>query len=275
MPDVPGQPKSDQGKPDQPKPDEPTKQPLAAVNEPHTITIEVIRASAKVVQGIAWPITALILACMLIHFTPILLKSLSDTAKGKQSVEMGFGEKGPYVKIVEQTTQVMAGVIQQSAVGEKGQPTGPIPKEDVQRIARITANAVVETHARGELGAASKAKILWVDDHPENNAGLQSAFEALGMKVVDVKSNDEIGDAFERESRFDVVITDMARDQPQDLLAGLKTVELIKHRHPGVPVIIYSAAYATAHRGETPVAPVIAITNSPQEVFYLVAKRSP
>jgi CheY-like chemotaxis protein len=237
---------------------------------PSAITVEIIRASAKVLQAIAWPIAAVILALMLIHFIPLILADLSDVARGKQSVEMGIGEKGPYVRIVEQTAQVMAGVItQQNSAGDIVNGIGQIQKPDVGQLAKIAADAVVESHARAALGSSPITKILWVDDHPENNVGLTSAFEALGMKVVGVKGNDEIPNAFQREGRFDIVITDMTRDSPLDHQAGLKTVELIKRHHPGVPVIIYSAQYAAEHKGDTLPPPVIAITNSPEAVFRL------
>lgn len=248
-----------------PQPTKPEKQPpqTQSGSGPNAITVEIIRASAKVLQAIAWPTTAVILTLMLTHLIPLILTDLSDVARGKQSVEMGIGEKGPYVKIVEQTAQVMAGVItQQNAAGDIINGTGQIQKPDVGQLAKLAADAVVESHSRAALGSSPITKILWVDDHPEKNVGLTSAFEALGMKVVDVKGNDEIPNAFQREGRFDIVITDMTQ-------AGLKTVELIKRQHPGVPVIIYSAQYAAEHKGDTLPPPVIAITNSPEAVFRL------
>jgi CheY-like chemotaxis protein len=57
-----------------------------------------------------------------------------------------------------------------------------------------------------------RMKILWVDDHPQNNIGLQYAFQALGMIVVCIDSNSGIGSTFATAGRFDVVITDMYRD---------------------------------------------------------------
>ena len=119
-------------------------------------------------------------------------------------------------------------------------------------------------------------KVLWVDDHPENNAGLSYALQALGMIVVCVGSNDGIADAFAAAGGFDVVITDMYRDaigskraQPE---GGLETVQIIKGRSTSVPVIIYAGSYAASHANDQLKAPVIAITNDAQVVLTRVTE---
>src|ERR1700759_4917212 len=47
-------------------------------------------------------------------------------------------------------------------------------------------------------------KVLWVDDHPQNNIGLQYAFQTLGIVVVCIDSNEGIQQAFRTSGGFDV-----------------------------------------------------------------------
>jgi DNA-binding NarL/FixJ family response regulator len=113
-----------------------------------------------------------------------------------------------------------------------------------------------------------------VDDHPQNNIGLQYAFQALGMMVVCIDSNAGIADSFSTAGRFDVVITDMYRDamgsRPAQPEAGLQTVELINADFGNVPVIIYAGNYSAQHATDPVSPPVLANTNNTQKVFDLV-----
>jgi hypothetical protein len=58
--------------------------------------------------------------------------------------------------------------------------------------------------------------------------------------------------------------------QAQSYEAGLKTVDIIKTKHPGVPVIIYSDYYGRQHRDENPMPPVVLATNVTRDVFTKV-----
>jgi len=117
-------------------------------------------------------------------------------------------------------------------------------------------------------------KVLWVDDHPQNNIGLQYAFQALGMVVICIDSNAGIQEAFTTADGFDVVITDMYRDAIKDR-PGLQTVDIIRKQHPGVPVVIYAGSYTAAHANEPVSSPVIADTNDTRRVFTIVADIAP
>jgi CheY-like chemotaxis protein len=231
-------------------------------------------ALSVIVKGIAWPVAALILAVMFIHHFPDMIQAfVKAAAQGNTNYEVDVGPNGIHFKTLEQVAQITAGVIEQgNSVDSNGQPRPTTAKPDVKTIARLAANAVNESTASGTISPRLPKKVLWVDDNPQNNAGLQSAFEALGIEVVDVTANNQIESAFKREGSFDIVITDMVRDQPPDREGGLKTVEQIRRQHPGIPVIIYSGPYANEHSDAPPESPVIAVTGKPEEVFRLVTR---
>lgn len=238
-----------------------------------TITVESIRALAKVAKAVAWPAAVLLLAGMFVANYPAIFKTVVDdllTLQEKNKhMAIGVGAFTYSSDQMETAALVAVNVSRQmSPSNNEGKKVSSPTKEETKAIAQLAAAAVVTTSSGGAL--ASKKKLLWVDDHPQNNSDLQAAFEELGIKVVDVKSDSEISAAFAREGGFSIVITDMKRDNPLDLTAGLKTVALIAQEHPNVPVIIYSGEYAAAHASDPPKPPVIAITNVPGELFRLV-----
>jgi CheY-like chemotaxis protein len=69
-----------------------------------------------------------------------------------------------------------------------------------------------------------RARILWVDDHPENNTPITELLRRLGASVDTARSN---ADAFAllRTSRYDVIISDVGRDD-EGPGSDLKGVEL-------------------------------------------------
>ena len=214
--------------------------------------------------GLAWPATVLLLAFLLVHKAGAIKDFLNDFMKDKERVEVSAGGQGVLVKIV--ALQVQSGLSRQIA------QTGPVSSDEVQRTADSAAAKLVPQTLRSK---EAPVKVLWVDDHPENNIGLQYAFQALGIIVVCINSNDAISDAFTTAGGFDVVITDMFRDailgKPDQPEAGLDTAKIIERTHPNVPVIIYAGRYSAQHAGDPVVTPIIANTNNTQRVFDLVS----
>lgn len=83
----------------------------------------------------------------------------------------------------------------------------------------------------------SVATILWVDDHPSNNALEVDSLRRRRVAVHLTKSTD---DALKLLgiNRYDLVVSDLGRGE--DRLAGLKMIDAMKHRGMTVPVIIYT-----------------------------------
>jgi hypothetical protein len=55
------------------------------------------------------------------------------------------------------------------------------------------------------------ARILWVDDHPENNAALVELLRKIGARIDTAQTNDAAF-ALMRSNRYDAVISDVGRD---------------------------------------------------------------
>ncbi|WP_405781128.1 response regulator [Streptomyces sp. NBC_00859] len=107
-------------------------------------------------------------------------------------------------------------------------------------------------------------RILWVDDHPENNTTLTRLFRSVGMAVDTARSTAEALAALRRQS-YDVILSDMGRaDDPQ---AGITMLRELERRNIDLPVVIH-AAHVDQERGVDRRA--FAATASPVEVVHYV-----
>jgi DNA-binding response OmpR family regulator len=80
-------------------------------------------------------------------------------------------------------------------------------------------------------------RVLWVDDHPQNNIYEKQFFEARRIAVHTTRTS---ADALRLLSMYDydIVISDMGRGE--DRLAGLKLVEQMRALEDETPLIIYT-----------------------------------
>ena len=110
------------------------------------------------------------------------------------------------------------------------------------------------------------ANVLWVDDNPDGQRYEREALSKMGFRFTLAKSTDEAMEKYSR-GRFDLVITDFSRRDASD--GGYQTLDAVKQRNPGVPVIIYSSSSnpdfvkAAIERG------AVGETNRPAELFNL------
>lgn len=105
------------------------------------------------------------------------------------------------------------------------------------------------------------ARILWVDDAPENNINEASILAAFGAMIDTARSTSEANEKLKR-SHYDLVISDIQREGLTD--AG---VRFVRERR-GVPwTILYAGDYDPA-QGTPPFA--FAITNRPHQLLHYV-----
>lgn len=104
-------------------------------------------------------------------------------------------------------------------------------------------------------GSASTRTALWVDDHPKNNLFEVGKLSDAGFMVTQVTSTEEAVAILRRE-QFDLVVTDMGRDERGRNVpdAGLRLLDWIRNREreedrPEIPVVIYCSAWAVEHYG--------------------------
>src|SRR5262249_50269931 len=117
--------------------------------------------------------------------------------------------------------------------------------------------------AQQHLAILRGARILWVDDQPENNLNERQMFSRLGVEVDVARTTDE-GLMMLRNDNHDVVFSDMLRDG--DSRAGLMLLESLPDRDKSRRVISYVGIYDSA-RGIP--AGAFGMTNKPDELLHL------
>lgn len=139
-----------------------------------------------------------------------------------------------------------------SAAEQKGADVGADQREQVLRRADRAAPVL-----RG-------ARILWVDDHPENNTYERQAVQALGAFVDIAKSSIEARSMMS-QSRYDLLISDMDRDGVSD--EGLRFLRQM-YESRSFPRTIFYIGRVEPDRGVP--AQAFGITDRPDELLHLV-----
>ncbi|GHD04447.1 hypothetical protein GCM10007320_65350 [Pseudorhodoferax aquiterrae] len=115
------------------------------------------------------------------------------------------------------------------------------------------------------------AKILWVDDNPNNNRHERDALGKLGAVVIISESTDEALKAF-KSQRIDLVISDFSRrDDPQ---AGYTLLDSLKRTSSTsvVPYVIFSSSSTPSFISETKKRGAFGQTSRPTELLSLVVE---
>jgi CheY-like chemotaxis protein len=110
--------------------------------------------------------------------------------------------------------------------------------------------AEVRRQALHLIDVPDSKRVLWVDDHPDNNAAETAALAKLQIEVTAVRSTDEglvrLADATARGDGFDLVISDWGRGD--EALAGLRLIAAMRGRGHTQPVVYYHGATGAVQR---------------------------
>jgi CheY-like chemotaxis protein len=139
--------------------------------------------------------------------------------------ELGVGPTGVSMKFAEEKIE------EATSKSESKRAIGQVAKRTV--LDRLMRNADL----------LARARILWVDDHPENNTPLIELLTRFGARIETPRSNDQAL-ALLRENRYDVIITDVARDEegPNKDLKGLELAEEVFSRW-GQKAVLFTARF--------------------------------
>jgi eukaryotic-like serine/threonine-protein kinase len=118
--------------------------------------------------------------------------------------------------------------------------------------------------AQRAQGAASGARILWVDDRPEGNRYEILLLESLGIEVVTATSTREAQQKIETE-RWDLVLSDLNREQ--NPTEGLQLLHWLREQGRRLPVVYYTMP-PTALPERPPGS--FGMTTQPDELVHLV-----
>jgi CheY-like chemotaxis protein len=131
-------------------------------------------------------------------------------------------------------------------------------------VSEEEASLAMDRAARN-LGRLQRARILWVDDSPENNFNEIKMLHQLRSDVETAKSTEEALALIEEKKDFDIVLSDLKRGE--DAGAGLAMLATLRQSHPTLPVIFYVGEFDPA-RGVPPFA--FGLTNRPDELLHLI-----
>ena len=152
---------------------------------------------------------------------------------------------------------------------------------DLQRkVTQLAASAPATAVERGaaipgvENASAPKkliARLLWVDDKPENNAYLIATIRGLDVDVVTARSTQEgVGVFRQAQPPFDAVVTDAVRAEDGAVRsdAGVELISQLRTLDADVPVFVYASPVAVhAADEQARAAGAVAVTASPTELL--------
>lgn len=213
-------------------------------------------------------ITTVVWAVVVVFFLVLFRAPITKFLARLSQVKLKADKTG--VELSFQAQQAEAGEFLALATETKAKSSGIEQPPDAKETAQKT---VREAAPRTEAERFSRAEVLWVDDHPDNNIHERKAFEAIGLRFTLARSTEEaltiLGG---RDRPFAAIISDMGR--PPDPRAGYTLLDTL--RSPGrgdkTPFIIYAGSSAPEHKRETTEHGGQGCTNYPEELFRLVTK---
>lgn len=147
------------------------------------------------------------------------------------------------------------------------QPDGTTTPKIAAQEARNAVDLVAEAVTPRIIRRASRSRVLWVDDRPNNNSYARQSLEALGVSFELATSTEEALEKINRQ-HFDAIISDMGR--PPDPRAGYTLLDKLGSMGNQTPFIIYAGSKAPKHVAEARSRGAIGCTNNAIELFEMV-----
>ena len=213
-------------------------------------------SASSLVSSIAQLVGVLIWPAVLLFFLVRFRGSLADFLNNLGE----FSFKAPGVeasaKRQQEAAAALGAAIATRAQGDAAQGAVAEPRD----VAAALPSPRTQRRLQG-------ARILWVDDRPNNNRFERQALEALGIDI-DVSTSTE--DALEKVRRrsYDLIISDMGR--PPDARAGYTLLDQLRRTGNQTPFVIYAGSRAPEHVAEARAHGAIGSTNMPQELITMV-----
>lgn len=146
-------------------------------------------------------------------------------------------------------------------------------QKQVGALNRIIGDLSLEVRApeaaTEEPEPASAHAVLWVDDHPENNALLIEQLQRNAVRTDLAKSTSEAL-AFLNQRRYGAVLSDMGRTEKGVEVpdAGLRLLRTIRASGQNIPILFYTSTFAARTYGqEATEGGATVITSSPTVLF--------
>ena len=210
----------------------------------------------KALADLIWPILALIAVLSLRRPLRALVESVGSRGGG---VEVG----GFKITVSEAASQ------QQAQIADLQRQVGRL-SELVKSDQAIPSDfgGVIDLRSEKGQDVARVRSILWVDDHPENNAMLQSSFKELGFDIINALSTKQAQVILQTKD-FEAIVSDIGRGI--DRQAGIELVRTLRSAGDDTPVLIYTSADAVSRFGDMArAAGANFVTASPTELLTVL-----
>ena len=136
--------------------------------------------------------------------------------------------------------------------------------EVIEAVESVLGHSSALRRAKFSESMLTEVRILWVDDHPENNSWERVTFTSLKMDVVPVLTTQDALKLLAGES-FDIIISDILREESQ--ATGLLDLPKLRKASPMTPVVFYVGS-VDASQGIPPNS--FGITDDPEELLHLL-----
>jgi CheY-like chemotaxis protein len=135
------------------------------------------------------------------------------------------------------------GVSMEFAQQKLDEATGKTKPEARRAVTQATKRAVLNRVERN-ADLLGRARVLWVDDHPENNRPIVDLLDRFGAVVETPRSNAAALELMDT-THFHVVLSDVGRDDegPESSRAGVRLAEEVYRRTHGQKTILFTARF--------------------------------
>ena len=208
-----------------------------------------VSAVAQLVGVLVWPF---VLLFFLVRFRSALVGFLGNLGE--------FSFKAAGVEATAKRQQEAAVALGAAVANQAAGDGGPAVVADPRDVAAALPSPRAQRRLQG-------ARILWVDDRPDNNRFERQALEALGIDIdLSTSTDDALGKI--RRRPYDLIISDMGR--PPDARAGYTLLDQLRGSGNQTPFVIYASSRAPEHVSESRAHGAIGCTNSAQELVAMV-----
>ena len=241
---------------------------------------------ATIIESIAtilWPVIVIIILVSFRKNIQALIKS-SETRKFQVKIgemEISMDEFGQQQAMMIKDLQTRVNDIQRQLEGDApkaiakatvSDASPPIAVAETSEKRSVEEDTVEAHYEKIDLDD-DISSILWVDDHPKNNAMLINSLQNSGITVSSAMNTKEAVERFKHGS-FDCVISDSCRHQGRELdncQAGIELASLIREENADVPIYLYTDKVDQKMKRKAEAAGATAVTSSPSELLKLLS----
>ena len=205
---------------------------------------------ALVLQGIGALVAAVIAGILIANLKTLSQRFNALTSLKFPGLELSFADRELGEAVAKRSGEVFI-------------KKGTAEQYPVRISRRDEARAL--QRARRDRHLLDSARILWVDDHPENNNAERHVFEAFGARIDFVTYNAAALAALRGATAYDLVLSDIRRgdDKSPD---GLELSSILRDDDEAPPLIFYIGVVDKA----LPLPDgAFALTNRPDELLQL------